>query len=106
MGAGGSTIALTWHLMRARPAATARGSSSPTARRPGSTTSAGSMRAMGADVPVDYVLSHEPGRQRPVLATAAAGRLVVNATGLGKDAPGLAADRRRRSSRSGRWPGS
>ena len=39
MGAGGSTIALTWHLMRAAPTGR-RGSSSRTAARPGWTISA------------------------------------------------------------------
>jgi shikimate 5-dehydrogenase len=44
--------------------------------------------AIASDVPVDYVLAPHPADNDAVLATLAPGSLVINATGLGKDAPG------------------
>lgn len=43
---------------------------------------------MGADLPVDYVLAPVPADNDAVLAGLNPGAVVVNATGLGKDAPG------------------
>ena len=89
MGAGGSTIAITWHLMRA-----ARGTNRP-ARIVVSNRSQGRLdhiRAihdqMGAGVPVSYHLAPTPEHNDALLAGLAPGSLVINATGLGKDAPG------------------
>ncbi|WP_182086502.1 shikimate dehydrogenase [Aureimonas sp. ME7] len=89
MGAGGSTIALTWHLMQA-----SRGSDRPS-RIVVSNRSQARLddiqrihRAMKTDVPVTYVLAPRPGDNDAVLASLKAGSLVINATGLGKDAPG------------------
>jgi len=89
MGAGGSTIAITWHLMRR-----SRGASVP-ARIVVSNRSQHRLDeirrihgAIESDVPVDYVLAPRAEDNDAVLATLRPGSLVTNATGLGKDAPG------------------
>ena len=89
MGAGGSTIALTWHMMQ-----TSRGADRPS-RIVVSNRSQGRLEeirriheAIGSDVPVDYVLAPRPEDNDAVLASLKPGSLVINATGLGKDAPG------------------
>jgi shikimate 5-dehydrogenase len=89
MGAGGSTIAITWHLMRA-----SRGLNVPSrivvSNR--SQHRLDEIRAIHAGietpVPVEYVLAPKPEDNDAVLKTLKAGSLVINATGLGKDAPG------------------
>jgi shikimate 5-dehydrogenase len=87
IGAGGSTIALTWHLMRRRGNIPARivvsnrsGPRLDEIRR--------IHRAFGSDVPVDYVLAPRPVDNDAILPGLKPGSLVINATGLGKDAPG------------------
>ena len=89
MGAGGSTIALTWHLMQRR-----RGADRP-ARIVVSNRSAarlGQIRRihaeLGSGVPTEYVLSPTPIDNDAALSGLRPGSLVINATGLGKDAPG------------------
>ena len=52
---------------------------------------------LGSGVPTEYVLAAPTPRDNDaVLASFEPGSLVINATGLGKDAPGSPADRRRR----------
>jgi shikimate 5-dehydrogenase len=89
MGAGGSTIAITWNL--GRPA---RGRDRPS-RMIVSNRSQARLdsiarihRELGLDIPVAYVLAPQPTDNDAVMARLAPGSLVVNATGLGKDAPG------------------
>jgi shikimate 5-dehydrogenase len=89
MGAGGSTIAITWHLMRA-----SRGLDVP-ARIVVSNRSQhrlDEIRAIHAGiettVPIDYVLAPKAEDNDAVLRTLKPRSLVINATGLGKDAPG------------------
>ena len=89
MGAGGSTIAITWHLLQ-----TSRGTNRPS-RIVVSDPSADRLahiRAIhdkiDADIPVDYVRIKDAKDNDAVLAGLPQGSLVVNATGLGKDAPG------------------
>ena len=89
MGAGGSTIALTWHLMQR-----SRGADRP-ARIVVSNRSQSRLdhiaaihRAIGADIPVEYRLAPRPEDNDAILAGLKPGSLVINATGLGKDAPG------------------
>ncbi|WP_411034030.1 shikimate dehydrogenase family protein [Shinella sp. BYT-45] len=89
MGAGGSTIALTWHLMRR-----ARGNDVP-GRIVVSNRSRHRLdeirrihESIATDVPVDYVLAPKPEDNDAVLSSLKPGSLVINATGLGKDAPG------------------
>jgi shikimate 5-dehydrogenase len=89
MGAGGSTIALTWHLMRR-----SRGRNVPR-RIVVSNRSQHRLdeierihAGIDSDVPVDYVLAPRPEDNDAVMAELAPGSLIINATGLGKDAPG------------------
>ena len=89
LGAGGSTIAITWHLMRR-----SRGEDAP--RRilvsDRSQERLDEIRRIHEQVesvvPIEYVLSPETGANDDVLRTLKPGSLVINATGLGKDAPG------------------
>jgi shikimate 5-dehydrogenase len=89
MGAGGSTIALTWHLMHPH-----RGANRPS-RIVVSNRSAGRLEEIrrihaeiGSGIPCDYVLAPRPEDNDAVVAGLKPGSLVINATGLGKDAPG------------------
>lgn len=89
MGAGGSTIALTWHLMQ-----TSRGANRPS-RVIVSNRSAARLaeierihRELNLGVPCEYVVAPRPEDNDTVLARLSPGALVINATGLGKDAPG------------------
>ena len=89
IGAGGSTIALTWHLMRR-----SRGGNIP-ARIVVSNRSQNRLdeiakihRSIDSAVSVEYVLAPDPVENDAVLASLKSGSLVINATGLGKDAPG------------------
>lgn len=89
MGAGGSTIALTWHLMQA-----SRGANRPS-RVIVSNRSAARLeeierihRELHLGVPCEYVVAPLPQDNDAVLARLSPGALVINATGLGKDAPG------------------
>ena len=89
IGAGGSTIALTWHLMRQE-----RGRERPSriivSDRSGPRLD--EIRHIHAEVasglPVDYVSAATPADNDAVVAGLRPGSLVINATGLGKDAPG------------------
>jgi shikimate 5-dehydrogenase len=89
MGAGGSTLAMTWHLTQA-----ARGADRPR-RIVVSDIDAGRLdhvRAIQAriasGVPVDCVRVAGAADNDAALAALPPGSLVVNATGLGKDRPG------------------
>ncbi|MBF0815951.1 shikimate dehydrogenase [Microbacterium paludicola] len=88
LGAGGSTIAIAWHL-----------SHSDRADRPDRivVTNRSPQRLahlehvyaqFGTDVPLETVLAPSPVDNDRVLTRMPSGSLVVNATGLGKDAPG------------------
>ncbi len=89
MGAGGSAIAVSWYLTRPE-----RGDDRPsevvvTNRSPARLDA---LRRIyddfGTDVPLRTVHTPRPEDNDAVLATLSPGALVVNATGLGKDAPG------------------
>ena len=89
IGAGGSATAITWHLMRK-----SRGRDAPR-RILVSDRSAERLaairnfhRRVETDAAVEYVDAAPPGVNDAVLARLSSGSLVVNATGLGKDAPG------------------
>ena len=89
IGAGGSTIALTWHMMQPE-----RGADRPS-RIIVSNRSAARLdeirrihAEMKATVPVEYVLAPSPQDNDAVVSRLKPGSLVINATGLGKDAPG------------------
>jgi shikimate 5-dehydrogenase len=89
IGAGGSTIALTWHMGREE-----RGADRPS-RIVVSNRSRHRLdeierihQEIGLTVPVDYVLAPAPADNDAVTAALKPGSVVINATGLGKDAPG------------------
>lgn len=89
IGAGGSTIALTAHLTRP-----GRGANRPSRvivsdRDRHRLDEIARIHAdMQIDVPCDYVLAAATTDNDAVLAGLAPGAVVINATGLGKDAPG------------------
>ena len=89
MGAGGSTIAITWHLMRK-----GRGVDRPSRiivsnrSQPRLDEIARIHREFDAGIPVSYVLAPRPEDNDKVMGDLKPGSLVINATGLGKDAPG------------------
>jgi shikimate 5-dehydrogenase len=89
IGAGGSTIALSWHLAQA-----SRGHN-----RPGRLFISNRSQprldhikrfhdSLGHAIPVEYVLAPNATDNDAVLTQLRPGSLIVNATGLGKDAPG------------------
>jgi shikimate 5-dehydrogenase len=89
MGAGGSTIAITWHLMRE-----SRGRDVPS-RIIVSNRNQHRLdeierihRQVKSSIAVEYVLAPTDVDNDAVLKTLKPGSLVINATGLGKDAPG------------------
>ena len=89
MGAGGSTIALTWHLMQR-----SRGADRPS-HIVVSNRSAARLdeirrihEELGSGVPTEYVVAPQASDNDAALAALTPGSLVINATGLGKDAPG------------------
>jgi len=89
MGAGGSAIAISWYLTQPD-----QGSDVP-ARIVVSNRSPGRLehirafhRTIGIRVPVEYALAPSPEDNDAIMARLAPGSLVINATGLGKDAPG------------------
>jgi shikimate 5-dehydrogenase len=89
MGAGGSTIAITWHLMRAE-----RGPDVPSRivvtnrSQPRLDSIAKVHASVPSTVPIDYVLAGRPELNDAAMERLRSGSLVINATGLGKDAPG------------------
>ena len=89
MGAGGSSIALSWYLAHPdrganRPARIFISNRSPARLEEMKKIHA----AHRMDVPVEYVLTPRPEDNDQVMRGLAPGSLVANATGLGKDAPG------------------
>jgi shikimate 5-dehydrogenase len=89
MGAGGSTIALTWHLMQK-----SRGADRPSRIIVSNRSSArlDEIRRIHAElasgVPTEYVRAPQPSDNDSVLSRLRPGSLVINAAGLGKDSPG------------------
>jgi len=89
MGAGGSTIAITWHLMRR-----SRGRDVPSRivvsdRNPDRLGEIARIHGqVECDVPLEYVLAECLDANDRVLGGLPPASLVINATGLGKDAPG------------------
>jgi len=88
LGAGGSSLALTIHLMRQ-----AEGGSPSrihvTDRSPGRLKAMQHVHAsMDCPIPVEYHLCPDAGDNDKVVNILKPGSMVINATGLGKDAPG------------------
>lgn len=89
IGAGGSAIALTWHLLQPqrRPILPARILVSD--RDPARLAEIRRIHVgFGSSVPIDYVAVATAEENDAVLESLRPGSLVVNATGLGKDGPG------------------
>lgn len=89
MGAGGSTIAISWYLSRPelgeqRPSRIVVSNRS----RPRLDALRAIHDELGTDVPLELVHAPRPEDNDAVLAGVRPHSLVVNATGLGKDAPG------------------
>ena len=89
MGAGGSTIALTWHLMRRDRGADVPSRIVVSDREPGRLDEIRRIHSdIPSDVPVEYRLVTGSADNDAVLDGLRPGSFVVNATGLGKDRPG------------------
>jgi shikimate 5-dehydrogenase len=89
LGAGGSAIAVTWHMMR-RQFGAHRPSKIIVANR--SRPRLDEIRRLHAEwntgVPAEYHLTPAPELSDAIVGRLKPGSLVINATGLGKDAPG------------------
>lgn len=89
MGAGGSAIAITWHLMQNK-----RGRNRPsrivvTNRSQARLDHIAEVhKRLETDIPVEHILAPDPSDNDEILSGLSAGSFVINATGLGKDAPG------------------
>jgi shikimate 5-dehydrogenase len=89
LGAGGASIAITAYLMQ-----TSRGSNRPSKimvtnrSQPRLDEIRHIHRKLEAQTPTEYLMTPEPQDNDAVLRDLPSGSLVVNATGLGKDAPG------------------
>jgi shikimate 5-dehydrogenase len=89
MGAGGSTIAISWHLTQKDKGGDVPARIVVSNRSPGRLEHIRQFhRELGIRVPVEYALARSPQDNDAILPQLAPGSLVVNATGLGKDAPG------------------
>lgn len=89
MGAGGSTIAISWYLSRLEQGAERPRRVVVTNRSPQRLEHIREIHAqLDTDTAFEYVLTPTAADNDRVLADLAPGSLVVNATGLGKDAPG------------------
>lgn len=89
IGAGGSTIAISWYLSQ-RSKGIDRASSIIVSNR--SQPRIDHLReiheTLDTDMTFDYVLAPEPNSNDRIVDSLAPGSLIINATGLGKDAPG------------------
>ena len=89
LGAGGSAIAITWYLLQKRHAGNRPSRIIVTNRStPRLEEIQRFHRRIGADIPLEY--HHTPRSEMTdvILGRLQPGSLVINATGLGKDAPG------------------
>lgn len=90
LGAGGSALALTLYLHnRAKAGGDVPARLIVTARRQSRLDHMrAAHRRIGFEIPTEYLLAPTPVEGDAVVAGLARGSLVINATGLGKDAPG------------------
>ncbi|WP_079213580.1 MULTISPECIES: shikimate dehydrogenase family protein [Brucella] len=89
MGAGGSTIAITWHLMRQSRGKNVPGRIIVSNRSQHRLDEIKRIHAeVASDVEVEYILAPRPEDNDAVLNSLKPGSFIINATGLGKDAPG------------------
>ena len=89
LGAGGSAIAVTWHMLQEKLGSNRPSRIVVTNR---SLPRLDAIRAfhkrIGADIPLEYEHTPTPEPTDAILARRPPHSLVINATGLGKDAPG------------------
>jgi shikimate 5-dehydrogenase len=89
MGAGGSSIALSWYLAHPERGRNRPGRIFVSNRSPRRLEEMKRIHdSHGIEVPIEYVLTPTPPDNDRVMQGLAPGSLVANATGLGKDAPG------------------
>jgi shikimate 5-dehydrogenase len=89
LGAGGSAIAITWHLLKRQLVGNRPSRIIVTNRSvPRLENIQRFHRRIRADVPLEYHHTRSPELTDPILASLKPHSLVINATGLGKDAPG------------------
>lgn len=89
LGAGGSAIAITWYLMRRDHGRNRPARIRVANRSPGRLEEMQALhQRLGCDVPVTYHHVPSPQQSDALLEDLRPGSLVINATGLGKDAPG------------------
>lgn len=89
LGAGGSAVAVTWHLLQARHGRNRPSRIVVTNRsRPRLEEIRKFHARLGADLPLEYHHTPAPEMTDAIMAKLRPGSLVINATGLGKDAPG------------------
>jgi shikimate 5-dehydrogenase len=89
LGAGGSSLALTCYVMRQKPREEWPSAIVVTNRSPGRLEHMKAVHAaINPGIPTRYVLADSAERNDAVVAGLPPGSLVVNATGLGKDAEG------------------
>lgn len=89
LGAGGSSIAITWHLLQQQ-----RGSNRPSRivvsdpSKPRLDHIKRYHEHIGATIPIDYIVVSPAHSNDQIVTQLPANSFVINATGLGKDAPG------------------
>lgn len=89
LGAGGSSLALSWHMMKKEHGANRPSKIIVTNRsKPRLDEIREFHRSLNSGVPTEYILAPTPDVNDAACARLKPGSLVVNATGLGKDAPG------------------
>ena len=89
MGAGGSTIALTWHLMRGERGDNIPGRIIVSDRNQARLDEIARIhQSVSTTAKLDYILAADPRDNDAVISSLKPGSLIINATGLGKDAPG------------------
>jgi shikimate 5-dehydrogenase len=89
LGAGGSAIAITWHLMKREHGGNRPSRIIVANRSPGRLEEMKELhRRLGCEVPAEYHHVPSPGQSNELLKRLRPGSLVINATGLGKDGPG------------------
>ena len=89
LGAGGSAIAVTWHMLQKSHASNRPSRMIVTNRSlPRLEEIRHFHQQIGADLAIEYHHTPAPAMTDPLMAGLKPGSLVINATGLGKDAPG------------------
>lgn len=89
LGAGGSAVAVTWYMLQKKHGRNRPSRIVVTNRSLARLDEIGRFhQRIGADIPIDYRHTPQPADTDAVMATLKPGSLIINATGLGKDAPG------------------